>query len=102
MRTIECITKNISIAIAVINQHTIRWLKQPSLMARWPINAHPIIVMAAIAISLDCILIGIVIKSIAISLDCILMGIDSGFDGGFNGGFDGGLFNQFHLAVLGY
>jgi hypothetical protein len=37
-------------------------------------------------------------KSIAISSDCILMGID----GGFIGGFDGGSFNQFHLAVLGY
>ncbi len=28
-------------------------------MARWPINTHPIIVMVAIAIGLDCILIGI-------------------------------------------
>ncbi len=25
-----------------------------------------------------------------------------GIDSGFNGGFDGGLFDQFHLAVLGY
>jgi hypothetical protein len=32
--------------------------------------------------------------AIAISLDCILLDID--------GGFDGGLFDQFHLAVLGY
>jgi hypothetical protein len=30
------------------------------------------------------------------------MGIDGGFDSGSDGGFDGGLFNQLHLAVLGY
>jgi putative Mn2+ efflux pump MntP len=34
-------------------------------------------VMVAIAISLDCISIGIVVKSIAISLDCASMGISS-------------------------
>jgi hypothetical protein len=55
-------------------------------------------VVAAIAISSDCILIGIVVKSIAISSDCVSMDVDGGFDGGFNGGFDG----RFHLAVLGY
>ncbi len=54
--------------------------------------------MAAIAISLDCILIGIVAESIAISSDCVSMDVDSGFDGGFDGGFGG----WFHLAVLGY
>ncbi len=54
--------------------------------------------VAAIAISSDCILIGIVVKSIAISSDCVSMDVDGGFDGGFNGGFDG----RFHLAVLGY
>jgi hypothetical protein len=53
--------------------------------------------MAAIAIGLDRILIGIV-GLIAIRLDRISIGVE----GGFNGGFDGGLFNQFHLAVLGY
>ncbi len=58
---------------------------------------HPIIVTVAMVISLDCILIGIV-GLIAIGLDCILIGVNSGFDGGFNGG----LFDQFHLAVLGY
>ncbi len=31
-------------------------------MARWSINAHPIIVMVAIAISLDHILIGILLN----------------------------------------
>jgi hypothetical protein len=51
-------------------------------------------VVAAIAISLDCILIGIVVKSIAISSDCVLMDVDGGFDGGFDG--------PFHLVVLGY
>jgi hypothetical protein len=55
-------------------------------------------VMAVIAISLDCILIGIVVKLITISLDCVLMDVDGGFDGGFIGRFDG----WFHLAVLGY
>jgi hypothetical protein len=50
--------------------------------------------MAAIAISLDCILIGIFVKLIVISLDCALMDINGGFDGGFEG--------RFHLAVLGY
>ncbi len=50
--------------------------------------------VAAIAISLDCILIGIVVKSIAISSDCVLMDVDGGFDGGFDG--------PFHLVVLGY
>ncbi len=54
--------------------------------------------MAAIAISLDCILIGIVVKLIAISLDCVSMDVD----GGFNGGFDGGFNSRLHLAVLGY
>jgi hypothetical protein len=51
-------------------------------------------VMAAIVISLDCILIGIVVKLIAISSDCVSMDVDGGFDSGFDGGFD--------LAVLGY
>jgi hypothetical protein len=37
-------------------------------MARWPINAHPIIVMAAIEIGLDRILIGVV-GLIAIGLE---------------------------------
>ncbi len=50
--------------------------------------------VAGIAISLDCISIGIVVKSIAISLDCVLMDVDGGFDGGIDG--------WFHLAVLGY
>ncbi len=54
--------------------------------------------VAAIAISSDCISIGIVVKLIAISLDRVSMDVDGGFDSGFNGGFDG----QFHLAVLGY
>jgi hypothetical protein len=70
--------------------------------------------MAVIAISLDCILIGIVVELIAISLDRASMDVDSGFDSGFDGGFDGqfdgqfnGRFNggfdgRFHLAVLGY
>ncbi len=66
-------------------------------MARWPINAHPIIVMAAIAIGLDCISIGIV-GLIVIGLDHIMIRVD----GGFNGGLDSGSFDQFHLAVLGY
>jgi hypothetical protein len=71
-------------------------------------------VMAAIAISLDCILIGIVVELIAISSDHASMDVDGGFDGGFdvgfdgrfdggfNGWFDGGFNGQFHLAVLGY
>ncbi len=50
-------------------------------MVRWPINAHPIIVMAAIAISLDYISIGID-SLITIGLDCISIGVDGGFDGG--------------------
>ncbi len=54
--------------------------------------------MAAIAISLDCILIGIVVESIAISSDCVSMDVDGGFNSGFDGGFD----VWFHLAVLGY
>ncbi len=54
--------------------------------------------VATIAISLDCISIGIVVESIAISLDCVLMYVNGGFNGGFDGGFDG----RFHLAVLGY
>ncbi len=54
--------------------------------------------MAAIAISLDCISIGIIVETIAISLDCVSMDVDGGFDSGFNGGFD----SWFHLAVLGY
>jgi hypothetical protein len=57
--------------------------------------------MAAIAIGLDCIWIGIV-GLIAINLDCILIGVDGGFDRGFNGGFNGGSIDRFHLAVLGY
>ncbi len=61
-------------------------------MVRGPINAHPIIVMAAIAISLDCILIGIV-SLITIGLDCVSIGVDGGFDSGFDGGINGGLFN---------
>jgi hypothetical protein len=59
-------------------------------MARWPINAHPIIMMMAIAIGLDhisigccqidCNLLGLcinnyIIESIAISLDHISIGI---------------------------
>ncbi len=43
-------------------------------MARWPINAW-MRVMAAIAIGLDYISIGIVVESIAISLDCVSMSI---------------------------
>ncbi len=71
-------------------------------------------VMAAIAIGLDCILIGIVLELIAISLDCASMDVDGGFGGGFDGGFDsqfdgrfdggfdGGFNGWFYLAVLGY
>ncbi len=66
-------------------------------MARWPINTHPIIVMAAIAIGLDRISIGIA-GLIVIGLDRILIGVNGGFDSGFGCGS----FNQFHLAVLGY
>jgi hypothetical protein len=55
-------------------------------------------VVAAIAISSDCISIGIVVKLIAISSNCVSMDVNGGFDDGFNGGFD----SQFHLAVLGY
>ena len=54
--------------------------------------------VAAIAISSDCISIGIAVKLITISLDRESMDVDGGFDSGFNGGFDG----RFHLAVLGY
>ncbi len=54
--------------------------------------------MAAIAISSNCILIGIIVELIAISSDCVSKDVNGGFDGGFNGRFDG----QFHLAVLGY
>ncbi len=54
--------------------------------------------VVAIAISLDCILIGIVVELIAISSDRVSMYVDGGFDGGFDRGFDG----RFHLAVLGY
>ncbi len=54
--------------------------------------------VAAIAISSDCILIGIIVESIAISSDRVSMDVDGGFNNGFDGGFDG----QFHLAVLGY
>ncbi len=43
-------------------------------MARWPINAW-MRMMAAIAIGLDCILIGIVVELIAISLDCVSMNV---------------------------
>ena len=66
-------------------------------MARWAINAW-MRVVAAIAISSDCISIGIVVKLIAISSDPVSMDVDGGFEVGFNGGFDG----RFHLAVLGY
>jgi hypothetical protein len=66
-------------------------------MARWPINTW-MCGVAAIAISLDRLSIGIVVESIAISLDCLSMDVDGGFDGGFNSGFD----DCFHLAVLGY
>ncbi len=71
-------------------------------------------VMAAIAIGLDCISIGIVVESIAISSDCASMDVDGGFDGRFDvgfdgwfdvrfdGGFDSGFNGWFHLAVLGY
>jgi hypothetical protein len=62
-------------------------------MARLPINAW-ICVVAAIAISSDCISIGIIVKLIAISSDCVSMDVNGGFNGGFNG--------RFHLAVLGY
>ncbi len=70
--------------------------------------------MAAIAINLNCISIGIVVELIAISLDHVPMdviggfnggfdgGFDSAFDGGFDGGFNGGSNSWFHLAVLGY
>ena len=58
--------------------------------------------MAAIVISLDCILIRIVVESIAISLDRVLMDVDGGFNGGFNSGFNQGFDSWFHLAVLGY
>ncbi len=54
--------------------------------------------MVAIAISLDCISIGIVVELIAISSDRVSMDADGGFDGGFDCGFNG----RFHLAVLGY
>jgi hypothetical protein len=57
--------------------------------------------MVAIAIGLDCILIGIV-GLIAIGSDRISIGVDGGFDGGLDSGFKGELFIQFHLAVLGY
>jgi hypothetical protein len=70
-------------------------------MAKWPINTHPNIVMAAIAVGLDHISIGIV-GLIAIGSDRISIGVDGGFNSGFDVGFNGGLFNQFHLAVLGY
>ncbi len=50
--------------------------------------------VAAIAISSDCMSVGIIVESIAISSNCVSMDFDGGFDGGFNGGFD--------LAVLGY
>jgi hypothetical protein len=55
-------------------------------------------VVAAISISSDHILIGIVVKSIAISSDCVSMDVDRGFNSGLDGGFGG----RFHLAVLGY
>jgi hypothetical protein len=42
-------------------------------------------VMAAIAISLYCISIGIVVKLIAISSDHVSMDVNGGFDGGFDG-----------------
>jgi hypothetical protein len=50
--------------------------------------------VAGIAISFDCISIGIVVELIAIRLDHVSMDVDGGFDGGFDG--------WFHLAVLGY
>ena len=46
-------------------------------------------VMAAIAISLDCISVGIIVESIAISLDCASMDVKGGFDGGFDVWFNG-------------
>ncbi len=59
-------------------------------------------VMAAIAISLDRISIGIVVQLITISLDHALIDVNSGVNSGCNGGFDDGLDGWFHLAVLGY
>jgi hypothetical protein len=67
-------------------------------------------VMAAVAIGLDHISIGIVIESIAISSNRASMDVDGEFDGGFDGGFhgrfdggfDSGFDGWFHLAVLGY
>jgi hypothetical protein len=61
-------------------------------MVRWHIKVHPIIVMVAIAINLDCISIDIV-GLIAMGSDCIPIGVDGGFDSGFDGGFNGGLSN---------
>jgi hypothetical protein len=55
-------------------------------------------VVAAIAISSDCISIGIVVELIAISSDRVSMDVDGGFNSGLDGGFNG----WFHLAVLGY
>ena len=58
--------------------------------------------VAAIVISSDHVLIGIVVESIAISSDRVSMDVDGGFDGGFDSGFNGGFNGRFHLAVLGY
>ncbi len=60
------------------------------------------IVFESILISLDCVLIGTVVKLIDISSDRVSMDVDNGFDGGFGGGFNGGFDGRFHLAVLGY
>ncbi len=75
---------------------------------------HKMHVMAAIAIGLDHILIGIVGELIAIFLDHASMDVAGGFDvgfdgesygrfdGWFDGGFNGEFGGRFHLAVLGY
>ncbi len=82
--------------------------------------------MAAIMISSDCILIGIIVELIVISLDRVSMsrlsnqlqsawivyrwmstvdfdgGLDGWFNGGFYGRFDSGFNGRLNLAVLGY
>ncbi len=58
--------------------------------------------VATIAISSDCISIGIVVESIAISSVCVSMDVNGGFDSGFDVGFEGGFESWFYLAVLGY
>ncbi len=58
-------------------------------MARWTINAHPIIVMAAIVIGSDHILIGIWQQlRLAWIIYCLILTVGST--------------DRFHLAVLGY